>query len=709
MKTSTYSRRLLAGAAFGLFGAVALTSVPTRASADPVYAEGDYAIGINSILADGDNVTTGDTTTVSGYFSRGVNTLAENGNNVTNTGTVTATGDWSRAVIAQSYSYTGTNTVNVTGNVSADFHGIVALGFGDSIVNVGTGYSVASTGVSPGGIAILNIANGTATTNIDGTVTASARDVRGLDVRSASSFTTIGDTGSLFGTFDGTEGADSFALSSGGQWSTAGTSDFGGGSDTLTNAGLIIAGDGTTFSNLTVFHNSGTLALEAGTFALPQSTDFTNSGTIALVGGATTITSAAPLVNDGVINLQNGSDADILTITNGFTATGNSALWVDASDTSNDKLVILGAVTGVTQISVIGTGAPTATVSQIVTADSADPGAFVIVDNSANSMTSYGLRQSGGNFYLYAAPSAIALQPLAVANVTQDMWHQSADILSAYMESRGTDGAGGRTNGLGVWGQAYVSSDRYGGRDTQTVFGGAVDVDNRVKTDRQGLQAGIDFRPSDGQFIVGVMGGYQKAKADTRSSNGGIRAHGYNVGAYAHVGDATGLYGNVLVKADWNNVRLPNSAFDTADGRPNSRSIGAEGEVGMRWERGSTSFDVGGQLAYVRTTIDGFSAQAIDYDFGHSDSVRGRLNAEATFGGRLAPFVSAKLFHEFDGSSKLRLTSGTEFDHVDGEGRGTWARLEGGVGAKKGPGPLVAAWAEVGDVRGLGLRAGYRF
>jgi outer membrane autotransporter protein len=376
---------------------------------------------------------------------------------------------------------------------------------------------------------------------------------------------------------------------------------------------------------------------------------------------------------------------------------------------SNDQLVIMGAVTGVTQIYITGTGALSTTVSEIVTATSAPEGSFVIVDNSANSLASFGLKQSGGTFYLYAVPSAIALQPLAVANVTQDMWYQSADIYSRYAASRLGASTGNRTNGLGLWGQIYASSDRYGDRNSQNVFGGTADVDNRVRTNRQGIQAGADFVPGQGQFLVGVTGGYQKAKADPRSSSGGIRSDGYNLGAYARFGGEAGLYGGLMVKADWNKVRLTNSAFEPAEGDPDSRSIGVEGEVGFRWGSGSTKFDVGGQLAYVGSKVDSFSAEGIDYDFNNSTSVRGRLGAQAVFAGSIAPFVSAKLFHEFDGDSRLTLTSGPESDHADGNGRGTWARLEGGIGAQRGAGPMVAAWAEFGDVKGVGLRAGYRF
>jgi hypothetical protein len=56
----------------------------------------------------------------------------------------------------------------------------------------------------------------------------------------------------------------------------------------------------------------------------------------------------------------------------------------------------------------------------------------------------------------------------------------------------------------------------------------------------------------------------------------------------------------------------------------------------------------------------------------------------------------------------MSLGSGVDFDGVNVPGRGTWGRIEAGVDGK-GPGPIVAAWANFGDVKGIGLRAGFRF
>jgi hypothetical protein len=90
-------------------------------------------------------------------------------------------------------------------------------------------------------------------------------------------------------------------------------------------------------------------------------------------------------------------------------------------------------------------------------------------------------------------------------------------------------------------------------------------------------------------------------------------------------------------------------------------------------------------------------------------STRGRLQARASFAGTLAPFIDAKVFREFGDENELTLRSGVASSTVADGKRGTWARLEGGIGGGAGGGPLLSAFVDLGDVRGWGLRGGFRF
>jgi outer membrane autotransporter protein len=137
--------------------------------------------------------------------------------------------------------------------------------------------------------------------------------------------------------------------------------------------------------------------------------------------------------------------------------------------------------------------------------------------------------------------------------------------------------------------------------------------------------------------------------------------------------------------------------------------MGVEGEAGFRTNSLGFGLDLGAGLAYVRTKVDGFSAGGIGYDFERGKSLRGRLGARGEFGGSLGVFADARLYHEFEGDNELTLTSGTERDSVEIEGRGTWARFETGFGSRMKAGPMLSAWVDVGDVTGLGIRGGFRF
>ena len=92
--------------------------------------------------------------------------------------------------------------------------------------------------------------------------------------------------------------------------------------------------------------------------------------------------------------------------------------------------------------------------------------------------------------------------------------------------------------------------------------------------------------------------------------------------------------------------------------------------------------------------------------------MRGRLHARATFAGPIAPFIEARGFHEFRDENNYLLRSGLSTTTLDGTGnggKGTWVRLEAGIGGGTNGGPLLSAWANVGDTQGYGLRAGFRF
>ena len=53
--------------------------------------------------------------------------------------------------------------------------------------------------------------------------------------------------------------------------------------------------------------------------------------------------------------------------------------------------------------------------------------------------------------------------------------------------------------------------------------------------------------------------------------------------------------------------------------------------------------------------------------------------------------------------------NGTNSDSFGAPGKGTWGRIEAGLGASLRRGPIVSAYVQVGDVQGFGGRGTFRF
>lgn len=643
-----------------------LIGTSVTASTGTVLATATTTTGVWSTATNGMNSTTGGTTIVEGTHSTGLGTFATNGDNITNSGTIDAPALGSIGIRATTLAGTscGTNTVNVTGNITGAAFGIYAKSCGAGNVNVMAGTSV-SRAVG-GATNIYNLAQGTATTIIDGEVSAPSAGEWAIWLWGSSTITVLRSSAALTGAVATSDGSDSFILDPGAIWDTGSTSYFGFGDDVVNSAGIIRAESGATrFDDLEL------------------------------------------LTNTGSIDLQDGSADDVLTISGAYTGSG-AVILIDAVGPTSDQLVIGGNASGTTHVIISGGRDVIDTDGLLVVdADTATSNAFILSDATVTRLIDYRLVQSGGNFVLFATPNATAFQPLAVGNITQDLWYQSAEVYRSSSRHRGADDLADRTNGVGLWGQLHGGRDRYGNQESRTVFGAGVDIDNRVRADRRGAQVGIDFIPTGGGLVAGLTSGYQTAQADHRSLAGGIEAKGYNLGAYLQVGGSAGFYGGILVKHDKNEVHLTNSAFDLADGDPDSRSTGVEGVGGFRWNSGSLALDLGAGMSFVRTTVEDFSAEGIEYDFATSNGVRGELRARVGLSGGLAPFVDASLFRDFAGGSKMTMLSDDESESVNADGRSTWGRLAVGLGGSKLP--AFGGWAEFGSRKGIGLSAGLRF
>lgn len=617
----------------------------------------------------GTTTVTGGTTTTTGLGSQGIVVTsaapAATGLLTVNTGAVTANGN---AVVATSTG--GANVVvNTTGNVaSALGTGITATTAGLTRVTIGAGNTV--TGLQ--GVSLQGTAGNTLVVN--GTLRNTAGTTAPYTVLPGGPFTlTLGANGSIAGPLAFTTGND-------------------------------------TFNN-------------QGTFALPVTLDFlagtdvlNNSGTLTAFAGNHSILGLETLNNSGLIDMRNGLATNSLTLVGtNYVASGNAALGIDVVGNGNvnlaDKLVIGGTTTGTTTVlanfvnPVVDLTGPLIVDS---TLNNLTAGQFVLGGTANQGLIDYAVQVRGGDAYLVSTADSRVYDTVFFGRQLRDLWYSSADAYSSYATARRISYGQERSHPLGIWAQLYGERQTNGDqRRTATAFGSTFTVSDRIRTDIRGAQGGLDFGTSN--FVIGVTGGYERANGTTPNA-ALVRTEGHNYGAYAQFGMTSGLYAGVLVKRDDLRTMYTNGAIGNGFANPHSRTDGIEGEIGLRTGgMDNINFDFGVGFAYVHSNFDAFNFGNIAFARDELTSERGQAHARATFAGGIAPFIEVRGFHELRDSNNYLLQSGLATSTLDGANKGTWARIEAGIGGGNKGGPLLSAWANVGDTTGFGLRAGFRF
>ena len=626
------------------------------------------------------------------------------------------------------------NSASVTGPLTtgtlagSTLNGRLTLGSGvDSFQNIGT---FNTQGTSDFGVGVdsltnngtLNTTAATTLLGLEGVLNTGTLNANfGLTFDSGvTAFTNTGTLNSA-GTIDFGAGADSFANNGAGifnltasttlaaleTFTQSGRINLNANTLTLsgtafTNAGTIDTSGSAAIANVTSFNNGGILDLAPGTFTVPL-VAFTNSGTILADEGASTINGQASFANTGTIDLQDGVTGDVLTINSSYVGSGGSNLLVDFDDTTADRLIV-GAASGTTSVNATYVGLGLLNVPGILVVDTASTtaNAFVLgtVGGNTSPLVDYSLLQIGSDFFLSAAPDPSAFDPVAISNMAGSLWYQTADEVTAQTDLPSV------SDGFGFWGQIYYSQDKMGDDDEVAFIDGtAFAVDNELKTDRYGIQAGIDY--GFGGARIGLTGGYGVAKADN-DLNSELKAKGWNIGLYGAFGGLTGFHGSALIKHDRYDLEFESGAFEGAEA--DLRSTGVDGSLGYRFGLGGdATLDAKIGLAHVKTKIDDITAFGFNYDIGKVTSTRGRAGVRAAFGGSLSPYIEAMVLREFKGDGDIELFDGATFYDIESDGKGTWFRLEAGLAPQLGSGPILAAWADLGDKKGFGLRAGFRF
>ena len=205
-------------------------------------------------------------------------------------------------------------TVNVTSESSVGNQAVYAYSCGSVSVHVAEGATV--TNWTAGGSALISWSRDAGTTvTIDGNVLTSSPDSTALDVYGSLIDVKIGGTGTVFGSYYGSAGDESFSIAPGGKWTTAGMNSFWLGQDNISNAGTVTILGGATFEGLDNFANSGLIILGGGNIDFQGGVALTNAGTIRAYDGNTVLSmGSSTLTNTGQIDLADGTPNDTLQI-----------------------------------------------------------------------------------------------------------------------------------------------------------------------------------------------------------------------------------------------------------------------------------------------------------------------------------------------------------------------------------------------------------
>ena len=462
---------------------------------------------------------------------------------------------------------------------------------------------------------------------------------------------------------------------------------FGNGSDTVTNNGLYAAAGSSTFGGGT--------------------DHFINNGRLTATGAApVTLTALETFSNAGTIDLADGVAGNRLQIGGAFEGHAGSRVLLDVSRSLDaaDVLAITGPVTGQTTVVVtfVPSKAPVSTSGvKLIEGAAGSAAHFTIEGLDAFDLFKLAVSARGDDLYLAPALDPRAADLAVLASVGPDLWWQSFDAIRAATTGRGTF-----LPRLGLWSQAYGGHDRSGSTRTVSALGTSLSASSRLDLDRYGAQMGFDG--SAGRILLGVTGGYERANGGAGLASR-MTTNGWNLGAYAGLGRALGGYATATVKHDWIDIDFAVHGSTIVVPRLTARSLGLDIGAGWRLSAGPTLIDIGGGASLVRTNLDALSTgNGGQVTPGTSTYGRVRAGGRAAFAGSLAPFIELRGFRTFAVSGSLSLAGSGAALQLDAPGRSSWVRAEAGI-TKLSRRLSAATWAEFGDRKGWGIRAGITF
>ncbi|WP_232491722.1 autotransporter outer membrane beta-barrel domain-containing protein [Novosphingobium kaempferiae] len=481
------------------------------------------------------------------------------------------------------------------------------------------------------------------------------------------------------------------------------------GDDTITNYGTWIFGGSRA---ATGFGGGNNLLINSGIVRLAASKEGKPSVAV--------LNDLSRFENSGTLSLQNGVAGDTLTLPGDYVASGKAKLGIDLGGQGkvSDRLVVEGAATGSTSISLTSTDGYGATLLngplRIVTVGAGSAANAFTLESTDIGFVRYGLTyDAASRSYSVLSTAGAPVYRFARLNEgAQSVWLKSAEAFTTHMRTSRDLGDPGRR----IWGQ--MSGGVANRDETRAVAGGngfgATSYDLDYRQDFYGGELGFDAVQGDG-VTAGVMGGYTSSTQRFKANGDKGRTDALNVGAYGGVTRGL-LFANLLVKYDHFSTRVSSQQMDwddTIDGH----SIGAQGEVGARLGSAKFFVEPAASLAWQSTSLGDIEPLDQTIAFDKASGLRGRIGARlggvAKLLGTEVTFYGAGDFvHEFKGDDGATLVSGGQSVWVPGARMADYGQATLGLDIK-GSGPVSGFIQGSGtfgsSYSGVDGRAGIRF
>ncbi|MGV8918367.1 MAG: autotransporter outer membrane beta-barrel domain-containing protein [Pseudomonas sp.] len=346
-----------------------------------------------------------------------------------------------------------------------------------------------------------------------------------------------------------------------------------------------------------------------------------------------------------------------------LSGTGTFAMRVDLDAGVGDRLDVNGAANGDFNLRIQNTGveaiSPDIQPLQVVHTESGDAQFHLLGGRLDLGVYSYELEQQGKDWFIVGTGKIVSPSTqsvLALFNAAPNIWMSELSTLRSRMgEIRGSEQGGG-------WIRAY------GNRFNATTGAGI-----GYKQKQSGFSFGADapVPVSNGQLLVGLLGGYSSSDLDvSRGTSGNVDS--YYVGAYGTwlLDDGYYLDGVLKFNKFHNESKVAMSDQTRAKGDYNNTGIGGSLEFGKHIKLADDYFvEPYAQMAAVVVQGDSYTLDnGLKAKNNRTQSIQGKVgsslgrNITLKDGGLLQPYVRAAVAHEFARSNEVEVND-TRFNN----------------------------------------------